>query len=347
MYFHLGLKKLPFEQDSKQIIYAESEYDEEINSYIQKNHQKIRDYFREKGFDFIYLPKLSVELRSKEYVKYYAPYAKNRLLDIFLKSDFIYDFMLHPENKSKIPPSLLYYNYNCIDPDYKDAICQFRGITIPDSGYEKTDDFSVLFWAIMDDISRKDSTVRFSIANDPEITADDKFNRETQKLMDEVKERIEKLKSMGIRKFYLEQLIQDEVKMSRLRITKDYRIFLPDFDNMEIKMRPLPKTVFLLFLKHPEGILFKLLPDYFDELLKIYKDIKGGFYSDADEDRIRLLTDCRNNSINEKCTRIKEAFLVYFDERLAKYYYINGERAKPKKIALPRNLVEWEGTIPQ
>ena len=52
------------------------------------------------------------------------------------------------------------------------------------------------------------------------------------------------------------------------------------------------------------------------------------------------LTNPLSNSINEKCTRIKEAFLSQFDEHLANYYYITGKRGEAKKIALPRKLIE-------
>lgn len=45
-------------------------------------------------------------------------------------------------------------------------------------------------------------------------------------------------------------------KLSKLVVTKDLRIFLPDYENMEITMEPLVKAVFLLFLKRPEGIMF-------------------------------------------------------------------------------------------
>ena len=44
-----------------------------------------------------------------------------------------------------------------------------------------------------------------------------------------------------------------------------------------------------------------------------------------------------SNSINEKCTRIRAAFVGEFDEYMAKSYYIDGPRGDVKKIALPRN----------
>lgn len=48
------------------------------------------------------------------------------------------------------------------------------------------------------------------------------------------------------------------------------------------------------------------------------------------------------NSINEKCARIRGAFVGEFDDYMAKYYYIDGKRGEVKKIALPRDLVIWE-----
>ena len=49
-----------------------------------------------------------------------------------------------------------------------------------------------------------------------------------------------------------------------------------------------------------------------------------------------------NNSINEKCARIREAFVSQFDEHLAKHYFVTGKRGEPKRIALDRNLIKWE-----
>ena len=48
------------------------------------------------------------------------------------------------------------------------------------------------------------------------------------------------------------------------------------------------------------------------------------------------------NSINEKCSRIRAAFLAEVDSSLADQYYIVGRSGEPKKITLPRDLVIWE-----
>ena len=111
--------------------------------------------------------------------------------------------------------------------------------------------------------------------------ADKAFTYESRQLVKEVMERIAKLRELGISVAVLEQLIHQEEKLSRLVITKDYDIYLPDYHNMEIKMAPLSKAVFFLFLRHPEGIIFKHLPDYHDELLGIYSQLKDGMISPA------------------------------------------------------------------
>lgn len=138
-----------------------------------------------------------------------------------------------------------------------------------------------------------------------------------------------------------EEKAKNVVRMSRLTITKDCTILLTDYQK-EIKMEPIVKAVYLLFLKHPEGIAFKSLPDYRRELADIYQKIKP---LGLTERAIRSIDDVTNptlNSINEKCARIRAAFLSQFDEYMAKSYYVDGLRGEVKKIALPRSLVVWE-----
>ena len=60
-------------------------------------------------------------------------------------------------------------------------------------------------------------------------------------------------------------------KLSRLLITKDYRLLLLDNGQQEVILQPVHKAVYLLFLNHPEGIEFKRLRDYRDELLHYYR----------------------------------------------------------------------------
>lgn len=60
------------------------------------------------------------------------------------------------------------------------------------------------------------------------------------------------------------------------------------------------------------------------------------------EQSIRDITDPCNNSINEKCARIREAFVCNFDDRLAKNYYVTGKRGEVKRIKLDESMIIWE-----
>lgn len=139
-----------------------------------------------------------------------------------------------------------------------------------------------------------------------------------------------------------ENKLKKQVKLSRLTITKDYSIILSDYNDTEVKMEPLVKAVYLLYLKHPKGIAFKQLPDYRQELIDIYNELRPLGLNSRSLQSIEDVTNPFLNSINEKCARIRAAFVDKFDEHLAKNYFITGERGEAKKIILPQDLVVWE-----
>lgn len=128
--------------------------------------------------------------------------------------------------------------------------------------------------------------------------------------------------------------------LERLTITKDYRILIGDGN--EIGLEPLMKCVYLLYLKHPEGIAFKSLADYKQELKDIYVKLKPNGLTNKVQKSIEDLTDPLNNSINEKCTRIRAAFISVLSEDMAQNYYISGKKGEVRRIILNRNLVTWE-----
>ena len=161
-------------------------------------------------------------------------------------------------------------------------------------------------------------------------------------LLEDMDVRVQKLRNKGLNEWTFRGLFKTKAQLSRLIITKDYRILLPDYNNIEVKMEPLVKAVYLLFLKHPEGILFKGLTDYREEMLDIYKKLKPMGLNKRTIQSIEDVTNPLLNSINEKCARIRSAFVKEFDESLAKNYFVTGERGETKKIALPHDLVNWE-----
>ena len=139
-------------------------------------------------------------------------------------------------------------------------------------------------------------------------------------------------------------------KLSRLIITEDYRFVLADYNQIEVELQPVHKAVYLLFLAHPEGIEFKRLGDYREELKGYYMQTAKLLDKEKIEEGVNHLVDPLDNAINEKCSRIKKAFLDLMDEYRASYYIISSHTQKHiagriwyerlKVITLPRELVE-------
>lgn len=160
-------------------------------------------------------------------------------------------------------------------------------------------------------------------------------------LVEEVKERILKLKEYGMSEKELVALLETEQPLMKLTVSRDYRLFLGE-QRVEVRMEPLVMAVYLLFLRHPEGIIFKSLPDYRQELTKLYSEVRPWGLTDRALQSIEDVTNPMLNSINEKCARIKKAFVGILGSEMAKKYYIKGNRGEPKSIALSRDLVVWE-----
>ncbi len=138
-------------------------------------------------------------------------------------------------------------------------------------------------------------------------------------------------------------------KLSRLVITEDYRFVLVDYDNLEVELQPVHKAVYLLFLAHPEGIEFKRLGDYRQELTDYYMQTAKWMDKEKIIESVDHLVNPLDNAINEKCSRIKKVFLELMDEYRASYYFISSHTQKHiggrvwyerlKVITLPRELV--------
>lgn len=141
-------------------------------------------------------------------------------------------------------------------------------------------------------------------------------------------------------------------KLSRLVITKDYRFILEDY-HQEVELQPVHKAVYLLFLAHPEGIEFKRLADYREELTRYYMATAKMMDKEKIIEGVDHLVNPLDNAINEKCSRIKKVFLDMMDEYTASYYIISSHTQKHvagssriwyerlKIITLPRGLVTY------
>lgn len=361
----------------KELIYVASEEDKELTELLERKPEVFEGWGQMMGFHVIYLPLLMKRLKEKEVLQYRAPYLTNAdIKRTSIDNDFLLQYLKNPADKERIKHGFIRTEDIQRGDDGKDiAVNRFYPLSSNDAEpiadqlhriskqiYNETHKGELpankrTKWLVeeqtLDDFQRGiegPSWDDYGLSYGTEILdtdADFCFNSQLdgeniEDLIEEVKDRIRKLRQRGLSECILEQLIHPDDRLSRLVITSEYRLLLPDYNNMEIKMEPLVKAVYLLFLKHPEGILFKHLPDYRKELTEIYVKLKPYGLSDRVVQSIEDVTNPLLNSINEKCARIRGAFVGQFDNHLAKHYYIDGLRGEVKKIALPRDLVIWE-----
>jgi len=193
-----------------------------------------------------------------------------------------------------------------------------------------------------------------------------KDSEEAQRLADEVAASVRQLHAMGRYDLLLRavgvpllerlRIEASRSKLSRLVVTEDFRILLPDY-NREVCLNPVHKALYLLFLRHAEGLEFKSLVDHRDELLSIYRKIVPNGEKEKTEETIARLVNPVDNAINEKCSRIKAAFSTLMDEYTLSYYAISSHTDRRfdssqrvwfkrlKVINLPRELVEMRCSL--
>ena len=122
-----------------------------------------------------------------------------------------------------------------------------------------------------------------------------------------------------------------------VRITRGLRIFI---GQREMKIRPMAKTVWLFFLRHPEGIPLKQFIEYEKELAYLYKKVSRSSSPTEISARVKRILDLFNNDLNVNIARVNRALSALLDD--ACDYRISGSAGEPKRIGLDRKWVIWE-----
>ncbi len=346
---------LPFEIKKNQILYLSNKENKTFENFFfdKKSVQSLLKN-KEQSFELIFIPDLINQLQQKfsslpELVNYSLPFIKSgkelhNLSNEIKIEDFSSMFFSSIDYYEAIVPgfilkknnnTLIYLKLECTsESEIKQILINIHQIL-------KSDDFE---WY-------KRSEIRFKCDTEPplgEEYADYMFDSQAQKITNDIISKIDSIDKPEIIHYLIKVLSKKlseskkEEYLSRLRITRNGQIFLIDYNQVEVLLTPLQKAVFFLFLKHTEGILFTALHFYRSEVISLYKELTTREHWDNVIKSIEDLTDSTNNSINEKCSRIKSAFVKIMGDDFAKYYYVTGGRGEPKKIILPRNLVEWE-----
>ena len=340
-------------------------------------YDKIRDIIEGEGYELFYMPGVLPSL-SKDVMKYNFPGVKidftqedfsmsvadqlninlcdDRACLVWYNDDLEIFEHTEPQDSFEALHEQVYIKFNAvlgsIDSDYSFSVgsvdaaeeicdyCQHLPMEeIEPSSCQRQSRENKSFWRSRIPVERNLYDLCDDI--DDEVESAPISSPELDLLAQEAKEAIDKLLLSGFSAEVIKGWLDQKVKLSRIRITKRNKILLVDYD-IEVKMGPLPKTVFLFFLRHPEGMRFVDLQDYKQEIYDIYSRLAVSDDLDKIKKSVDLLTDPFDNSINEKCTMIKYAFQKVVKDDIASNYYVSGKQGHVMKIPLDRTLVEWE-----
>ena len=118
-----------------------------------------------------------------------------------------------------------------------------------------------------------------------------------------------------------------------------------------LPLRPLVKALFILFLRHPEGILLKQRDRYRQELEDIYSLICPNTAMEVVHhvkiavvalERVGRLVNLQDNSFSEKASVLNARLEELLPSGMAEDYKIQGYNGHPRRIMLNPLLVHWE-----
>lgn len=395
--------ELPALFDRHYVVYVETEYNQPLNSFICNNMEYIRKGFLERNYHFVYIPELK-NLSDKDLACAFpldtasmTDEIRNDIRNITTEQ-FTHMFasligMDFSGNKAGLMSLHRYrgdIGYRIPDIDCSESHFVYVDLQdcCPDNIKEAFEEYFKfyatelrpgVFCARPKEEYPLDDWQEGESDGDQNDIPDYLFYYDQQKMLgiaEEIRQRVEILRQGGYIELLLHTLGADLVKqikdsrktatpLMHLNISDNLRIFIPELDNREMKMPALARALYVFYLRHEEGVEFKFLSEFTEELFSLYRLASNRL----DDSRLRATVDSlvnpTENKINECVSRIKTAFLSVMDEYAARNYCLQMRskefrREAPeeegkvrifkdmaKYISLPRHLVSYPDAVRQ
>ena len=133
---------------------------------------------------------------------------------------------------------------------------------------------------------------------------------------------LKQLKTKGATDKEIDSLLTDEDKPGRAYVDSKGMLVLPDAGGVQIRLTPMERTLYILFLRYPDGINADELWRYWDELCDIYGS--QTIYDDIDliEDAVEGICDEEKVTWYTNVSRIKRKITDRLGKREAEQYII-------------------------
>jgi hypothetical protein len=351
------------------VIYFEREQNLDLSLYVRSNCETIKTKFASVGLNFIYFPLIpTTSKKIEELVSYYFPqlnyyqipdkvgveFNEKMLSQILTNSQEEIDFIL---DKNNFVPSQVkaedIVNLIGYQGSIKSGLIFLKNysevIGVSDSFYSNPDYNYQLFFeeALLYLTPEKED---FALGNFlPTTDLTEQLDDETKELVKDIENRLAELKDNGQLLFLIPILKEilnkqsekvDFNSISKMEINYQNKIFLPYFKK-EVELSHLTKSVYFLFLKHPEGINLKELGNYKKELLTIYTSVSNQLDYDKMAKSIDDVINLETKAIYTHLSRIKSAFYKIMDASFAKYYIVSGSGEDERMVIFNTKDIIW------
>lgn len=364
-----------FRMPSDCIIYFEKENDIVLNTYIRNNYEDLRSMFFVNGFKFFYAPFLTNAVSDiDKLIDYYFPQLSYYEIPQKVKSDYGMLIMSQVLCKglNDIGPAFSNEEYKPLPYDYSN-ILEFIGykgnynsgftlfnavVGISNAFYAKNidGDFSSFFkefdYYLIEKNNKKinyDDGDAMIACSPPIVDLTENLDEEATQIVNDLKEKLTALTDSGQLLFIvpiLKDLLNKQTEkinfnsISKIKIDKQNKVLLPYFKK-EVELSHLTKSVYFLFLKHPEGINLKNLEIYKKELLTIYTSVSNQLDHDKMIKSIEDVVNLETKAIYTHLSRIKSAFYKIMDASHANYYIISGNGDEDRKVLFNTKSIDW------
>jgi len=317
-----------FNSNDTMVIFFDLENNHTINQYIKSNLETIKQRFSEEYKNFVYLPSIEFSDKFDTILKYYLPHLSEsnfrtlQFENLFQKpeSQKIVDYFGY---SGTIKCGLIFIN--------EATIIECNDKLIQDSA-EKLFTDSLLYFKTL----RKQSVFSFDdyddmIGNTNSFNPYENLDEDALVKIEEIQKQLYELKQNGQLLFalpILKEILENETNTidfnseNNLFIDEDFRILLPNFNNIEIQLSHLTKAVYVLFYNNPQGINIKHLNSYKKEIISLYAGISNQLDYDKMLQSIDDLVKPESKAIYTHISRIKSAFYKQMDYKFADKFIV-------------------------
>lgn len=327
------------------VVYVESKRNERINKFLYDNYSKIRTAFANEGLVFHFISGEILEpvykLKEEGTERYSEPNSDDEYEDQHIE-ELAYEansellrYLDEPYEDCAIAPSLFF-------SDRMNKGGKPKEVALKSVSFNEEKDLDEQLKEMIDVISSffPDNLLDMR----PYLYLDSDRICMSPQMATDLEELYLRFRGEGYSDNQVEKLLKQIIrrhrKNSHIRIEKDYRIIFEEFGNKEIKLKDLPKALYLFYLKHNEGIESKDLVEYMPEIAYIYLKISTG----KKRDPLNIIENLVvGGQLPNNLKAIRNAFQRNYDLERHNVYSIEPDKKNQNLfiINIPEELREW------